>query len=280
MKVLDTPTPQGRAPEALHEPRYMSPSGIKAYLNCPAKYYYERVLKVELPISPALFIGSCVHEALASLHRSQMRGEPLSKDAVLAEYGSLFQSKLEDDNPVFTAKQTRQKVFETGSKLVDAYMESKLCADARPNLGVEIHLEEEIIPGSPPLLGIIDLVKEGEGGQLVIADIKTSAATPDMKTESWLNEVQLVAYAVLMRKALGKEVNQTELWYLVKTANPKVLRHQLEPLSDTQLDRFKSIYQYVADGIERQDFTPRPSFACRMCDFRDRCQQWRGGLPV
>jgi putative RecB family exonuclease len=279
MTVLDIPTQYPGVQAQGFRPPYLSPSGLKSYLSCPAKYYYERVIKVELPTSPALFVGSCVHEALASLHRSQMRGEPMSRQAVLAEFGSVFQSKLDDDKPVFTDKQSRHKVFETGTKLVDAYMESKLGADTRPNLGVEIHLEEDILDGAPPLQGIIDLVKEDDDGQLVIADIKTIAATPDLKTEAWLNEIQLVAYAVLMRHALGKEANRAELWYLVKTATPKVLRHKLDTLTDVQVERFHAIYQHVANGIACGDFAPRPSFTCRFCDFRTRCAEWKGGLP-
>jgi putative RecB family exonuclease len=279
MTVATTPSESPTMPGKGFIPLYLSPSGLKSYLTCPAKYYYERVLKVKLPTSPALFVGSCVHEALALLHRSQMRGEPMAKQAVLAEYGSVFQFKLDEDNPVFSAKQTREKVFETGTKLVDAYMESKLGSDTRPSLGVEIHLEEDILDGAPPLQGIIDLVKQDDDGQLVITDIKTTAATPDLKTEAWLNEIQLVAYAVLIRHALGQEANRAELWYLVKTATPKVLRHKLDTLTDTQFERFHAIYKYVVDGIARQDFTPRPSFSCRFCDFRERCSQWKGGLP-
>lgn len=279
MIVLDTPPAQHGEKANVYSPPYLSASGIKSYLSCPAKYYYERILKVELPTSPALFLGTCVHETLATLHRSQMRGEAMSKQAVLAEFGSVFQSKLKAVEPVFTVKQTRQKVFETGTKLVDAYMESKLGSDTRPNLGVEIHLEEDIIDGAPPLQGIIDLVKQDDDGQLVIADIKTSAATPDLKTEAWLNEIQLVAYAVLMQKALQREVNRTELWYLVKTATPKVLRHKLGTLSEVQVERFHAIYQHVTNGIACGDFAPRPSFTCRFCDFRERCQAWKGGLP-
>ena len=279
MIALGSPTTGQQEQGKVLRPPYLSPSGIKSYLTCPAKYYYERVLKVELPTSPALFIGSCVHEALASLHRSQMRGDVMPKEAVLAEFGSVFQAKLDEDKPVFTQKQTRQKVFETGTKLVDAYMDSKVGSDPRPNLGVEIHLEEDIMEGAPPLQGIIDLVKEDPDGQLVIADLKTSAATPDLKTEAWLNEIQLVAYAVLMRHALGQEANRAELWYLVKTATPKVLLNKLDTLAEVQFERFHSVYRYVVDGIDRQDFTPRPSFSCRFCDFRERCQQWKGGLP-
>lgn len=204
----------------------------------------------------------------------------MSKEAVIAAYGSVFQQKLEEDNPVFTAKQTREKVFETGTKLVDAYMSSKLATDERPNLGVEIHMEEDIMEDAPPLQGILDLVKEDPDGQIVISDLKTSAATPDLKLESWLNEIQLVAYAVLMRHALGCTANRAELWYLVKTAKPKILRHRIDELSEVQFERFHSIYRRVVDGIASGDFSPRPSFACRFCDFRNRCLTWNGGLPV
>jgi putative RecB family exonuclease len=262
------------------QPPNLSPSGIKSYLSCPAKYYYERVLKIKLPTSAALFIGSCVHAALASLHRSQMRGEPMSKQAVLAEYGSVFRQKLEEDKPAFTAKQPREKILELGTKMVDAFMDSKLASDERRSLGVEIHMEEDIMNDAPPLQGILDLVKEDPGGEIVITDIKTTATTPDLKLEAWLNEIQLVAYAILMRHALGREANRAELWFLVKTAKPKVLRYRMNELTEVQFERFHSIYRRVVDGIADGDFSPRPSFACRFCDFRERCQQWKGGLPA
>ena len=259
-------------------PTYLSPSGIKSYLTCPAKYYYEKVLRLAVSPSPALFLGKMVHSALAAFHRSQMRKDPMDSEQVRSHYRSEFLSSEADDPPGFKDETGRNKVFETGERMLDAYMESDLSRDKRQSLGVEIHLEEEITPGAPPLLGILDIVKK-DRGEVVVADIKTCASTPDLQNEEWLNEIQLVSYALLLQRATGWRVTSTELWYLVKTKAPKVIRHKLSPLNRNQFDRFHALYDRVVEGIASGDFSPRPSFSCRFCEFRNRCEQWKGGLP-
>lgn len=58
-----------------------------------------------------------------------------------------------------------------------------------------------------PLLGVIDLVEE-DGTPV---DYKTVASTPDASLESWLHELQLTAYSLLVEEATGEPIPGNEL---------------------------------------------------------------------
>ncbi len=263
-------------PERKESLTALSPSGIKSYLTCPAQFFYQKILRLEVPTSPNMFLGQRIHSALAAFHRSVMRGESLKAEETQEFYLEDFRQREQAVD--FSNEDARRKCLDKGKDLIHAYFDSELSRDERGIVGVETHLEEEIIPDSPYLQGIADVVLS-DNGELTVADVKTTASTPDPKTENWLNEVQLVAYALLLEKALGKKVRKAELWFLVKTKVPKVIRHRTPTIDETKRERFHSLFQTVVEGIEREDFAPRPSFSCRFCDVRERCEAWKGGLP-
>ena len=94
-----------------------------------------------------------------------------------------------------------------------------------------------------------------------------------------VDDVVVVVVDVPSAGGRPKKVRKAELWFLVKTKVPKVIRHQTPTIDETKRERFHSLFRTVVEGIEREDFAPRPSFSCRFCDFRGRCEAWKGGLP-
>ena len=266
-------TPLPPSTPTLHS---ISPSGMKSYLSCPAKFYYEKILRVETKVTPSLQLGRSFHAAMAGFQRSVMRADPMPAeevkeilrcDLLMAEEVVEYSNQAEAD-----------RILLKGDSLIDSFFESDLSCDGREVLGVEAHLQDQVKDSNITLQGIADLIV-AEEGNLVAVDFKTTASTPDPDLESWLNEIQLVAYVRLLESSLNEKAEHCELWFFVKTKVPKVIRHRLPKVSKVQRERFDQLLTKVIEGIGRGDFAPQPSFACRFCDFRNRCQSWKGGLP-
>ncbi len=248
---------------------YLSASRLKSFLTCRLKFYYEKVLGLKTPSTPNLHIGKAVHAGLEAFHHARWRGEETSTPLILEAYHSAY-AALEEEEKVDYGDKEREDCLATGERVVRAYLESELAADPRRVLGVEVYLRAED-PSMPlPLLGVLDLVREGN----VPVDFKTIGSTPDLAEEAWANQLQLSMYHLLLRDATDEEPGAGELVYLVKLKTPKVIQHRLPPVEEVPLARLRSLADIYVDGVKRGDFYPSPGMHCRWCEFRGRCRAW------
>ena len=250
---------------------YLSASRLKSFLTCRLRFFYEKVLGLKAPASPALQIGKAVHAALQSYNLARWRGGDASPAATRQAYGKAY-GELETAEPVDYGDSSRQDSIDTGSRVLDAFLGSELARDPRRVLGVEAYLRQEGGGLPLPLVGIVDLVVEGN----VPVDYKTVAATPNLEDEGWQHEVQLVAYNLLLRDATGEEPGPGELVHLVKLKTPKIIKQVLPPVTQTQIDRFKALADVYVDGVSREDYHPSPGMQCRWCSYRTQCAAWAG----
>ena len=249
---------------------YLSASRLKSFLTCRLRFFYEKVLGLKAPASPALQVGKAVHAGLQHFNLARWRGGDASLAATLQAYDKVY-GELEVQDPVDYECKDRQECIDTGRRVLDAYLGSDLAADTRRILGVEAYLRRE--DGLPlPLVGVVDLALEGN----VPVDFKTVAATPVLEDEAWQNELQLTTYHLLMQDATGEEPGPGELVYLVKLKTPKIIKQVLPPVTQAQVDRLKALADVYADGVSRQDYHPSPGMQCRWCSYRTQCAAWAG----
>ena len=250
---------------------YISHSRLKSWLTCRLRFFFEKVLGLKSPASPALQIGKAVHAGLQHYHLARWQGGDTSTEKTQEAYSKAY-GELEAQDPVDYGDKDRQECVDTGSRVLDAYLGSELAVDPRRILGVEAYLRRE--QGDLPLAlaGVLDLVVEGN----VPVDFKTVATTPCLEDEAWLNELQLTAYHLLMQDATGEEPGPPELVYLAKLKTPKVIRQVLPKVDQPRIDRFRALADAYAEGVSREEYYPSPGMQCRWCSFRTQCAAWAG----
>lgn len=250
---------------------YLSASRLKSFLTCRLRFFYEKVLGLKAPASPALQIGKAVHAGLQHFNLARWRGGDTSPATTRQAYDKAY-GELEAAEPVDYGDSSRQDSIDTGSRVLDAFLGSELARDPRRILGVEAYLRKESGDLPLPLVGVVDLVVEGN----VPLDYKTVAATPNLEDEGWQHEVQLVAYNLLLRDATGEEPGPGELVHLVKLKTPKIIKQVLPPVTQTQINRFKALTDVYVVGVSREDYHPSPGMSCRWCSYRPQCAAWTG----
>jgi hypothetical protein len=147
-------------------------------------------------------------------------------------------------------------------------------------LAVETTMEVPLVDPSSgedlgiPLLGIVDLVLDGDEGATVI-DFKTAARGGDLLEIT--HEVQLSCYAYGYRQLTGRKEGELQIRRLIKTKTPRIETHRYLARSDAHFRRlFALIRAYLAD-LEAGRFVYRPGYGCGMCDFAgSQCQKWKG----
>jgi putative RecB family exonuclease len=252
---------------------HISASSLKLYLGCSLKYYFKKVLKLSEPTSPAFHLGKAVHAGLQAFHTGRWRGESHDLLAVIQAYEKALAEQESEEPVVFKSEKDREKLVEQGKNVLNAYMQSEHARMPEIPLGVEVRLESDFAELPSPLLGYVDLVREGN----VPCDFKSCAATPNVELEAFNHELQLTAYQLLIEEATGQEVQGRELVFLVKTKTPKVIVHRLPPATSEDKERFWSIAQAALDGIYHERFYPQPGMQCSWCSFREQCKNWKGG---
>ena len=251
---------------------YISVSRLKLFLGCRLKFYFEKVLALPKPTSPSFHFGKAVHAGLQHYNKARWRGGDASETAVLAAYQKAFddpaRGEVSFDSPADEAE-LRAK----GEPLLRAYLATQQLAPEKKPMAVELALRAEIPSLALPLLGVIDLVES----DLITVDYKTVASRPDLSLESWLHELQLTAYSLLVEDATGEASPGSQLVFLVKTKTPVVVPHRLPAPTQEQRDRFTRLVEVYANGVANEAYYPSPGQQCSWCAYRAECSAWKGG---
>ncbi len=251
---------------------YLSVSRLKSFLGCRLRFYFEKVLTLPKPASPALHFGKAVHTGLQHYNKARWRGGDASETAVLSAYQQAFDDPARGEVS-FDTPEDQADWKSRGEPLLRAFLTMKQLAPEKKPMAVELSLRAELPSLALPLVGVIDLVES----DLVPVDYKTVASTPDPESEAWLHELQLTAYTLLVEEATGETVPGGELVFLVRTKSPKVISHRLPPPSQVQRDRFARLSEVYANGVANEAYYPSPGQQCSWCAYRQECSAWKGG---
>jgi hypothetical protein len=179
----------------------------------------------------------------------------------MADYPCLF-----DDDTHET--KSRNQIID----LVTAYISEVNIAEEKP-LAVEQKYEVPLIDPSTgediglPLVGVIDLVIDGADGPIIV-DFKTAASA---SYNDHQHELQLTAYAYLVREAFGLDESELQVRQLIKTKVPKIVTHCFPRRTDEHFERFFGLVREYLDALDKGMYNYRPSWNCSMCDHYGTC---------
>lgn len=250
---------------------YISASRLNCWMGCRRKFYFRYVLKLSTSTSPALHVGKSVHAALQDWNHARWAQKPLARENLQKRFYAHWDDELKENPVTWKTEQDEIDQCEHSWKLVVTYLDSNTIPEGEALEGVEVRIEAEL-DDLPPLLGIVDLVREG--GRVV--DFKTAAKTPNEETAAFTHGTQLSLYALLYREATGKEESGMELHHLIKTKQPKVLVQELPPVTDRKIAELNDTLHRYVDSVIDEDWTPSPNFMCGSCEFFEQCQKWKG----
>jgi putative RecB family exonuclease len=268
--------PRTAAPVTVDRPgdplEYISASRLKSFLTCRLRFYYEKVQGIKKPLSVKAHLGRCVHAALRDYHKSRWIGQCLDTAELFHRFRQEFNDPQEPDALETVSTDEWQRYIGDGERLLQAYLLSGVQPVEEKPLGVEVAVREAVPGIALPLYGIIDFVRPGP----VAVDFKTVGSTPNGQVESWLHELQLVTYSLLIEAATGEAIRQCELVFLVRTRQPKVIVETLPGPTVTQRRRFASLADTYQRAVRDEDYYPSPGQHCAWCPFRQECSAWEG----
>ncbi len=229
----------------------LSPTDIARYIGCPLAYRYASVDHVPPRWDPNRAVGTAIHVALEAQYRPD--ATPGGADKVIAR----FAVELKRRGAAGTA--VGIQAMERARKYMPAYIKHVATSGVRP-VGVERAFTLKV--GPHMVHGRIDRIDSHPAGGHQLVDYK-SGRKPQRETEA--GRVVLVAYIEGARQAWGIEPRGAVLEYILDGG-----RTPVHPDGQERAEALARIRD-VADGIAAGDFTPKPGFICRTCDFNLMC---------
>ncbi len=258
----------------------LSYSQLSTYQRCPKQYEFAYVRKIGRPISPAESYGSSLHNTLKYWGELEMT---ISKPNEINQLTLFLESTptplLTLDLPSLLKLWNENFINNTYSSVDDAnaaFAKGKAAlthffdwwkAKKREVVGIEKSFSVEVAHTDSPLSrlsGRLDRVERASEG-LHIIDFKSSAPREQEHVDE---DLQLSIYAKAAQTLWNEPIASLSLLFL---RDDQTLEIQTER-SKVHLANAMITIRDAIDGIERQDFTPKPTVEkCKRCPYRSIC---------
>jgi hypothetical protein len=242
----------------------LSPSQVKTYLDCSARWWFKYGLGLPDPKTSWLAFGLAIHSAIELNFRYKLEnGEDLPpQTAVLVFRDAWMEQRGETE---FREDEDPEAMGRAGERLIALYIK-----DVAPRVepaAVELEVQGEIAGVS--VCGRVDLLDRQ--GRLV--DVKTASRRPNCVSSDYA--FQLATYRQITPGASG----QARLDTLVKTQIPQIVEHSYE-IGEQDLRATTTLFPLVQEGMRSGLYYPnRQSMLCsrRHCPFWQECEREFGG---
>ena len=243
----------------------LSASDLDLYRICPLKYKFARVFAI--PEEPTINqrFGILIHQVLERFHAAELQrelppaeGEGEEQREGLNRLLWLFEAGWRRAG--FGSSDDELQYRDRAVAALTRYWERHVHSDSVP-VWLERAFNFEI--GSHQLRGRIDRVDRLPDGGYELIDYKTG--TPNAASEL-AGDLQLALYRVGARESWQIDAEAGSYWYVLEDEKVPV------PSAPDDRERVERTVLEVAEGIQGQDFEPRPSYQiCSWCDYRLIC---------
>ena len=231
----------------------LSPSAVEAYRTCPLRYRFAAVDRVPAAPSAARAVGVAAHSALEAHYRPGGTGG--DGEALVGRFAAALRRAGVDG----TAE--GRQALARGREALPPYHERVVRSGTRP---VAVEREFTLTVAPHRVHGRVDRVDSHPAGGHQIVDYKTGAP-PAAGARGDEDDLVLRLYLLGAREAWGIEPRGATVAHVLDGAARGV--HPDAAADAAAVDAVRE----AAEGIAAGRFEPRPSWACRTCDFALLC---------
>lgn len=259
--------------------RVQSPSSINTFKQCPRKYYYQYIARLETKPSIHLLRGEIVHKVLEEFFqmsdvsdknfRLKFQMESLSLlqkhwNANLLELSQLVSPEALEFY-LHESQLMLLNITETFSRRFERELKKGIDAQAALRVISPI-AEQEFVSNNLQVRGFMDAIESTDDG-VRIMDYKTSKTTEI--TDPY--RLQLAIYALLYEEKHGKRPDKVGIYFLNASERLLDVTDDLLVLARTEI---AGIHKNTKSE-DMKDYPMKPSRLCKwstgQCDFFDLC---------
>lgn len=234
----------------------LSASSIKTYDQCPKKYYYQYIEKLDRKQWDHFSIGNLCHKTLELFHKIYME-EGLKKKKSLSNLMSHAFSEARKNFP-----NLRGELLKDSKQMILDYLTSIKASKEMPMVkGVETSFEFSLCD-NVIIRGILDRIDILKDGTFNIVDYKTN------KNPKYLDSFQLLIYGVWLKEKYPEIESFKATFILLKHASSKrEFEFNTEDLNSTR----KKLIKFAEKIGNDNEWITIPNHLCNWCDFKNVC---------
>ncbi|MBR2525543.1 ATP-dependent helicase [bacterium] len=247
----------------------LSPSRLNDYLSCPRKFFYLKILGIDVEESnwDAANFGTIIHNLLENSAKYAMNN---------GEYPDMNKIKTEFENEIlsplnrFSKPEIREKYERLGNEAIDKFYPYFSAIPASRLEALEFEFNGLNI-GENAINGKIDRIEVNSDGTIDLYDYKTGKAKPEKQisiggnNENYFN--QLCFYKYAYEKLTGKKVANTGLIFVED--NKTVSKE----LTNEDMEYIENLINETYTKIKNLQFNPtNDKNSCRYCQYKDMCK--------
>lgn len=248
----------------------LSPSRVNDYQNCPRRFFYIKVLGIDVEQSDwnAANFGTAMHGVLEiALNNAKSSGEYPSLESVKAAFDKFM------DGLYFTNSAKREQYQKQGRNSLDSYYPVFSQISASRIEATEFQINDVQV-GEDFITGKIDRIEKNSDGTFELYDYKTGKAksaaqiAPGGAKEGYYN--QLCFYKYAFEKLTGVKVSKVGLIFVEEHQKNVSLE-----LTDSDMQYIENLIKDTYTNIKALNFDPindRKSDACKYCTYKQLCK--------
>ncbi|MFA5360790.1 MAG: PD-(D/E)XK nuclease family protein [Candidatus Paceibacterota bacterium] len=249
----------------------ISYSSLENFKQCPLKYKFSQIDKIEEPKSKEAVFGTYIHKVLKWFYQKDPHFPAL--DDLLDYYKDHWFKKSEG----FEWKDSDEEnsYFKEGLRILEEYYKENMpqktsILDLETKFEVTLDENPEKQNGKHILTGVIDRIDKLPDGTIEIIDYKTGKRVASQKDVDLNDQLSFYALGLKNRWPRIKTENLFLSLYFVKF-NEKIKTQRTEQ----DLEKSKEKIIKLIHQIEKSSFDPRPSALCGWCGYRNICPVWK-----
>ncbi len=255
-----------------------SHSSLSTFESCPLHYSFRYVQKITPPDDREtieLFAGKRVHETLAELHLSIMKGKEVELSNLSEYYKTIWQKNFH--NGVYSVKDSPEfsidSYFNSGIKWIADYYHSNKPFDNETSLKIEWKINIPLgVHNQYKLVGVIDRLSKLPDGTLLINDYKTSRNLP---TDYQIDlDRQLSLYQLGVQKEFDSSSNVKLVWHYLAFNKKITIIRPKSKLDEIERSTIK-LALAVQDATEQNSFPAKKGPLCNYCEYKPICPEWK-----
>lgn len=266
--------------------RVESPTSILVYMQCPRKYYYRYVKRLEQKPSIHLIVGNVVHSTIASFHNADISSMPVERlfeilhEQMIEEFRIRWGENSEELKSLGLDAKDERAFYDETKMMLDNFFQYHInrvvACQYRQNASLveafkrlKPKTETKIISEKYGIMGVVDAIHDIDG-KIVIIDYKTSKKT-EINDECM---IQLALYALLYKESFGRTPDFVGIHFLRQGEKMMRVTPDLLALGEESCRSMQALARNEDVTIFPQRFSGLCKYRTGQCDFYETCKPW------
>jgi putative RecB family exonuclease len=245
---------------------------LETFENCPLKYKYRYIDRVEAPIEETVeaFVGNRVHEALQKLYQDLHLEKLNTLEELLESYRTEWQKQWSAGIKITRPDLTQQNYFDYGARCIRSYYDRYKPFDQSQTLATELQLRFTVDrEGQYQFQGFVDRAARRADGTYEIHDYKTGRTLPAQ--EAIDSDRQLGLYEIGLRERWPDAERVELFWHYVGHDTTLRSTRRPEQLQELRASTIETVQRIEAEA----KFEPHKGDHCDWCEYQPICPLWK-----